>query len=369
MLRHGAAQFGAPSYSVRQRTEPRRRQAQATRVKPTATAREAYRDDMQAAMSVALLAAGAPARTLPAARRSDGKLAERYWALLQEYLAHGGATPLRRGYELGRQALGSDCSVLDIAQAHHLALGRLQARSRPGAQPLPAAGDFFAQCLAPFEMSRRGAAEGATALRHLNEILESELKRVAHVLHDEAGQLLASVHLALVDVASEFPPPARARFEKVERLLAQIETELRSLSHEWCPTVLDDLGLLPALEFLAEKVGRRTGIKVCVIGEAGERLPCAVEMALYRVAQEALNNAVKHAAARAVWIELQQLPHEVVCSVRDDGKGFDADQRPAVRGLGLIGIRERLSCLGGSLRLVTRPSSGTTIHAAIPLAG
>jgi signal transduction histidine kinase len=207
------------------------------------------------------------------------------------------------------------------------------------------------------------------ALRHLNEILEGELKRVAHVLHDEAGQLLASVHLAIADVASEFPPAARARFETVERLLAQIESELRSLSHEWCPTVLDDLGLLPALEFLAEKVSRRTGINVCVIGAAGGRLPSAVEMALYRVAQEALNNAVKHAAARAVWIELQRLPHEVVCSVRDDGKGFDASRRPAVRGLGLIGIRERLAALGGSLRLITRPAKGTTIHAAIPLAG
>ena len=219
------------------------------------------------------------------------------------------------------------------------------------------------------ETLARGGKDGAPALRHLNEILEGELKRIAHVLHDEAGQLLASVHLALVDIASEFPPQARARFATVQRLLAQIETELRGLSHEWCPTVLDDLGLLPALEFLAEKVGRRTGIQVRVIGEGSGRLPPAVEMALYRVAQEALNNAVKHAAARAVWIELQRLPHEVTCSVRDDGKGFDAARRPAVRGLGLIGIRERLSALGGSLRLVTRPANGTTIHAAIPLAG
>lgn len=216
---------------------------------------------------------------------------------------------------------------------------------------------------------RRGAREDARALRHMNEILEAHVQRVAHVLHDEAGQLLASVHLALADLAREFPPAARPRFETVERLLAQIESELRSLSHEWCPTVLGDLGLLPALEFLAEKVARRTGIKVSVAGAAAaERLPAAVELALYRVAQEALNNAVKHAAARAVWIELQRLPHEVTCSVRDDGKGFDATRRPAARGLGLIGIQERLTSLGGSLRLVTRPATGTTIHAAIPLA-
>jgi two-component system sensor histidine kinase DegS len=248
-------------------------------------------------------------------------------------------------------------------------LRSVQARPRPGELLPPVARELFAERRSPFVMSRRGAQEDARALRHMNEILEAHVKRVAHVLHDEAGQLLASVHLALADLASEFPPAARARFETVERLLAQIESELRSLSHEWCPTVLDDLGLLPALEFLAEKVAKRTGIKVSVTGEACERLPSAVEMALYRIAQEALNNAVKHAAARAVWIELQHLPHEVTCSVRDDGQGFDVDRRPVVRGLGLIGIRERLSALGGSLRLVTRPANGTTVYAAIPLAG
>ncbi|MEO8717157.1 MAG: sensor histidine kinase [Burkholderiales bacterium] len=305
----------------------------------------------------------------PALARREGRdIAGRYWALLQEYLASGVGAFARPGYELARHALVEECGALEIAAAHHLALQRLLATRRADDRLLAAAGKFFAQCVSPFDARPRGALEETRALLHLNEVLEGELKRIAHVLHDEAGQLLASVHLALMDIASEFPPPARARFVKVERLLAQIENELRSLSHEWCPTVLDDLGLLPALEFLAEKVARRTGVKVSVTGEAGERLPNAVEMALYRIAQEALNNAVKHAAARTVWIELQRLPREVTCSVRDNGKGFDADRSPpAARGLGLIGIRERVAALGGSLRLVTRPLNGTTLHAAIPL--
>lgn len=318
-------------------------------------------------MSGALLAAGAPARTLPAARRSSGKLAERYWALLQEYLAHGGAAPLRRGYELGRQVLDDDCSVLDIAEAHHLALGRLQAWSRPGAQPPPAAGAFFAQCLAPFEMSRRGAAEGATALRHLNEVLESELKRIAHTLHDEAGQLLAAVHIAVMDIANDVPPLARPRFERVGRLLAQVEAELRSLSHEWRPTLLDNLGLVPALEFLAGNVSRRAGVPVSVSADIATRLPCAIETSLYRIVQEALNNAVKHAAARRIWIELRHLPLQVQCRVRDDGRGLDACREPGPPGLGLAGIRERVHALGGSMHVVTSPSCGTTLEASIPL--
>src|SRR5258708_16756183 len=98
-------------------------------------------------------------------------------------------------------------------------------------------------------MGHRGAQEGARALRQLNEVLEGELKRIAHWLHDEAGQLLASVHIAVVDVASDLPPEARRRFEEVERLLNQIEMELLNLSHELRPPVLATLVLLPTLEF------------------------------------------------------------------------------------------------------------------------
>jgi len=165
------------------------------------------------------------------------------------------------------------------------------------------------------------------------------------------------------------PPEARGSCAKVEVLLAQVEAELRDLAHEWRPSVLERLGLLPALESLAEKVSRRSGISVCVVGDADMRLPPGVETALYRIVQEALNNAVKHAAARSVRIGLQCRPHKVTCSVRDDGRGFDAMHWPQAQGLGLTGIRERISTLGGSMRLTTAPSKGTTIQADIPLGG
>jgi signal transduction histidine kinase len=168
-------------------------------------------------------------------------------------------------------------------------------------------------------------------------------------------------------MAVALPPKARGSCAKVEGLLAQVEAELRDLAHEWRPSVLAHLGLLPALESLAEKVARRTGISVCVVGEADMRLPPGVETALYRIVQEALNNAVKHAAARSVRIGLQCTPQMVACSVRDDGRGFDATHWPQAQGLGLTGIRERISALGGSMRLTTAPSKGTTIQADIPL--
>lgn len=323
-------------------------------------------------MSVTELSRDGPSQARAGERKADGRearLAERYWATLQEYLADGSEASLSHGYELARQALLDDYGVLEMAEIHAQALRRLWATARPEDRLLKAAGDFFAQCLSPFEMSHRGAREGTRALQHLNDVLEGELKRVAHVLHDEAGQLLALVHIAVADVATALPPKARGRCARVVQLLAQVETELRDLSHEWRPTVLDNLGLPAALEFLADKVGKRTGIRVSVAGDTGTRLPPAVETALYRIVQEALNNAVKHAKARSVCIELLRGPDNVTCSVRDDGKGFDAARPPQAQGFGLIGMRERVNTLGGSLRIVAAPMRGTTLQADIPLGG
>ncbi|HEX7812395.1 MAG TPA: ATP-binding protein [Burkholderiales bacterium] len=298
---------------------------------------------------------------------ADTALADKYREILQEYLKEGGEIFLSQGYDLARRALVDGRGVLDLADIHHRALQQICEDTERDVGLMWAAGDFFAECLSPFEMSHRGAQEGTRALRHLNQFLESELKRIAHALHDEAGQLLASVHIAVVDIASDLPPPIRLRFEKVERLLTQIEVELRNMSHDLRPTVLDNLGLLPALEFLAERVAKRNGLNVSVSGGAGERLPTTVETALYRIVQEALNNAVKHAKASTIKIELQRTPLKVACSVRDNGLGFDVHRQSGGQGLGLLGIRERLNVLGGSLHLTAEPRHGTTLLAEIPL--
>jgi signal transduction histidine kinase len=294
---------------------------------------------------------------------------ERYWDLLVAYLDDGSEASLERGYELANQALANGRSVIELADVHDAALRRLRDEFRASDRALRSASAFLATCLSPFDLSQRQSREGTRALRHLNDVLESELKRIAHTLHDEAGQLLAAVHIAVMDIANDVPPLSRPRFDRVGRLLAQVEAELRSLSHEWRPTLLDDLGLAPALEFLAGNVSRRSGIPVRVSADARTRLPCAVETSLYRIVQEALNNAVKHAAARHIWIELQHLPLQVKCRVRDDGRGLETRREPGAPGLGLAGIRERVHALGGSMHLVTSPSCGMTLEASIPLGG
>lgn len=292
-----------------------------------------------------------------------------YWEALLEYLQDPSEESRTRGYELARLALADGYGLLELSTIHHQAVRKLFQSSpddRNADALLASCGEFFAECLSPFEMSHRGAQEGRRALRHLNEVLESEIKRIAHALHDEAGQLLASLHITIANIAAEMPETAQSRFDEVNRLLKQIEVELRDLSHELRPTVLDNLGLVPALEVLAENVAKRNSLAVSVREDAVTRLPPLVETALYRIVQEALNNVVKHAYAHSARIELEHQPGKVACSVKDDGVGYREFRSDENQGLGLIGIRERVNALGGSLSIVAAPRRGTTLRVEIP---
>lgn len=274
-------------------------------------------------------------------------LNECYGEILEDYLQYGNETALARGYEVARRALLDGCGVIELAVVHHESLRRLLAKQFFSDSLLMKAGDFFSECLSPFEMSHRGAQEGTRALRHLNEVLEGELKRIAHALHDEAGQLLASVHIAIADVVGNLPPHARNRFDGIERLLRQIEFELRGLSHELRPTVLDNLGLLPALEFLAEKVAKRTGLTVSVEGKTEKRLPPSVETALYRIVQEALNNTV---SVRGIGQNSSRIRHgqrHVQHSRRR--RGLHAARRAGFGGVGFIGNTRAVERVGWSV--------------------
>jgi len=208
------------------------------------------------------------------------------------------------------------------------------------------------------------------ALRRLNQTLEDEAKRIAHALHDEAGQLLASVHIAVDVAARELPARARVRLERVKELLNQVEEQLRRLSHELRPTILDNLGLGPALEFLAQGVSRRTGLSITVEGGTEGRLASSVETALYRLVQEALNNVTRHAQAKCATVRLQRDARGICCTIGDDGVGFDVTSvlaRKREQGLGLIGMRERVNSVGGTLQIISAPGGGTTIAVEISL--
>lgn len=293
-------------------------------------------------------------------------LANRYFDLLQTYVKQRDEATLSRGYELARQAMSGNLSILDMAEVHHHALRRVLGTAGAEADTVAHAMALFATCLSPFEMSHRGSQEGAQALLRLNDVMEGEIKGIAHALHDSAGQLLTSVHIAIADLANDIPSKFKPRLAAIVKLLRQTEDEVRDLSHALRPTVLDDLGLLPAVETLAEGTMKRTGLDVSITCDLHTRLPSAVETTLYRLVQEALTNTYKHAQAKSVKIVVRQNPRAVVCSVRDDGIGL-ANERPEATGLGLVAMRERVQSLGGTLRLETGPQRGTTLIVQIPL--
>lgn len=192
---------------------------------------------------------------------------------------------------------------------------------------------------------------------------ETESRRIARHLHDGLGQLLAALARTLDDGQLDV---ARALNDDAIRAVREISTEL------W-PTILDDLGLPPALRWLAERYANRVGFSVRVELDEIGRLPAAVEAASFRIAEAALANVVSHADARDVVIRLRQNDDDLELEIIDDGQGFDPDAAwlRAARGmsLGLPAMRERATLAGGTFVLATAPREGTTVRVHFPLAG
>jgi len=316
-------------------------------------------------------------RVASAAKDPSRSLLRAYHAALREYITNPREAGLELAYELGRRALDQGAAMVDMAGIYHQALTAILRSTKAHfecVRKAEVAGNFFIESLSPFEMTYRGHHEAQAAMRQLNEGMEAEAKRIAHALHDEAGQLLTSVHFALEHLAEVLPSSSQPLIEDVRFRLAEVEGQLRRLSHELRPPMLDLLGLVPALQFLAQGVTQRSGIEVVVQGSTPGRLSPLVEISLYRSVQEALTNVTKHAKASSVTVQVQRQKSEtnamVVCSVKDDGVGFEiqplSGEEPG-HGLGLLGIRERIKAVAGSMELKSAPGLGTELCIQVPL--
>jgi signal transduction histidine kinase len=309
---------------------------------------------------------------MTAQRQPDETLVLRnYRTALTNYLCGRDERPLQAAYEIGRNSLAAGMGLLEVSKLHHAALNSLLQSVKPSELEsiLNAAGEFYSECISPYEMTYGAYRDANLVLRHFNDVLEQEAKRIANSLHDEAGQLLVAVYIALENLAQELPA-ARVRVSELTQLLDQIEGQLRRLSHELTPALLGDLGLVPALRYLAEGLAQRSKLKFEINDELGERLPAGIESVLYRIAHESLNNVLKHARATEVSIRLQREPRAIQCSVRDNGVGFDVqavDVHGGEHGFGLKGMRERLSVLGGALQINAAPNKGTEVVVHIPM--
>jgi signal transduction histidine kinase len=295
------------------------------------------------------------------------ELREHYLQALRKYLSSGGEVPLAEAYQIGRQALSSGHGLLEVINLHHASMSAIMkvAVSTEMARQVDASGRFLVECLSPFEMLQLGNKEANAALRRLNEILEEEAKRIAHALHDQAGQMLATVYLELAELARTGSESVRERVNRISEHLDVTRMSLRRLSHELRPLIIDELGLLPALRALADGVRQREAVEITVEGTTNESWPPTIETALYRTVQEALNNATRHGRASHAHIRVWTHESAVHCSIVDDGKGFDPGNHS--RGLGLIGIQERIASLHGSVEIDSAPGKGTKLHVSCPL--
>jgi signal transduction histidine kinase len=199
---------------------------------------------------------------------------------------------------------------------------------------------------------------------------DRERASLARELHDSTAQQLAALVLQLSAAARDSNDPALT--ERLDSMRDQAKAtleEVRLLSHTVHPRVLDDLGLVPALKKLGREVGDVSGIDIEVTSDTpGQAVPATAAAVLYRVAQAAVHNVAKHAAADHVDVRLTLQGHDAVLEVIDDGRGFDVEDAEERRpGMGLFTMRERVALAGGRFDVHSTPGSGTHITAAIPL--
>jgi signal transduction histidine kinase len=222
---------------------------------------------------------------------------------------------------------------------------------------------FAGRASAAVDLSGRVARD---AVRRVVAGQELERSRLARELHDETGQALTSILLGLRTVHEA--EDVAAALEDVRELVVSTLQSVRRLAIELRPSALDDYGLVSALERLTATVTEQGGPVVDLEAQlGGERLPGEIETALYRIVQEALTNAVKHADASRVSVVLTRTNDAVIAVVEDDGSGIEEPRAESGSGLGLVGMRERLALLDGQLRIESSPGAGTTIVAEVPL--
>jgi signal transduction histidine kinase len=198
-------------------------------------------------------------------------------------------------------------------------------------------------------------------------VQEDERRKVSRELHDDLGQAMSAMLMELTKAESAPPGSQRLRDElaAVRKLAEENVVKVRNMALLLRPAMLDELGLVPALRWHVREVARRSGLKVRLIAdELDDDLPDSSRTCIYRVVQEALNNCVKHAQAKEVRVVMQRDGQGLTIAVHDDGVGFDPERN---KGLGLLGMMERVSVLGGRFYIESQPGLGTVLSTFIPV--
>jgi PAS domain S-box-containing protein len=208
--------------------------------------------------------------------------------------------------------------------------------------------------------------------RRLFQVQEEERRHLARELHDEIGQTLTAAKINTEKLRSAMPPDARARLDENTAILDRLLQQTRQISLDLRPPLLDDLGLVPALRWYVDQQAERAGLAAKVSAEPlADDVPAHIQVACFRLAQEAITNVVRHAHASTLTVELSRANSALCFFVRDDGVGFDVAkaQARAERGatLGLLGMKERAALAGGSVRITSSLGKGATVEIFLPV--
>jgi PAS domain S-box-containing protein len=277
------------------------------------------------------------------------------WAEQERIIALAGYPLMVEGRLVGvlamfaRQALGSDTLEALALVADTIAQGAERKQAEEGL--------------------RRANEQLHVLSRRLFQIQENERRHLARELHDQLGQALTAAKIDLQAAQSlEERTAIVRRLDDSIAILERLLQQVRQLSLELRPPLLDDLGLVPALRWYLDQQAQRADLRVEFFADpALERVDAAIETACFRVAQEALTNVVRHARAQTVSVELDRTPEALHLVVRDDGIGFDVVRAQQSASLGLLGMRERVALVGGELDCKSAPGRGTEVHAFFPV--
>jgi len=312
----------------------------------------------------------APFRTLAAQ-------VARYWHNVEPVLGWNADDRRRRGYDFLREKVFPQRTAM-LATADEIA-GRTRmadAVSSFRSRLIFTIGLMIGVglLLAIFTMSTILRLESARGeLRRLSARLvaaqEEERRSLARELQEEVGQSLSGALVEVANLAGAMRARDAALMEsrvgEIRKLVEESVGALRNIALLLRPSMLDDLGLVPALQWQAREISRRTGVRVKVIADAiADDLPEEHNTCIFRVVQEALRNCVQHAAARIVKVTVQQQDGCILLHIQDDGKGFNIRQE---RGMGLLSMQERVSGLGGTFQVDSAPGHGAEVSVALPV--
>ncbi|MBI5386984.1 MAG: sensor histidine kinase [Verrucomicrobia bacterium] len=226
------------------------------------------------------------------------------------------------------------------------------------------------------EQSRRLQEQLRQLSRQILSAQEEERKRISRELHDVIAQVLTGINVQLATLKTEATVSTKGltrNISRTQRLVEKSVDIVHRFARELRPALLDDLGLIPALHSYLKEFAKRTGLRASLMAFTSgriEELDSAGRTALYRVAQEALNNVARHAQASRVEASILKVAHGLRLQIKDDGKSFEVEQvlhAKKNQRLGLLGMRERVEMVGGQFTVESAPGQGTTIQAQIPL--